>query len=90
MIHLYREQPTATIGGFRVRTGNFAQNGAFPVAEGVNFTIHSHYATSCELLLFHNSETEPYARIPFPSFCRIGDVYSMIVYDLDIEQFEYC
>lgn len=90
MIHLYREQPTATIAGFRVRTGNFAQNGAYPVAEGVNFTIHSHYATSCELVLFHNSETVPYARIPFPSFCRIGDVYSMIVYDLDIENFEYC
>ena len=45
---------------------------AMVVPGGVNFTIHSHGATSCELLLFHRKETVPYATIPFPSHYRIG------------------
>ena len=45
--------------------------------------------TSCDLLLFHPEEEEPYAIIPFPKSYKIGDVYSMIVYDLKSEDFEY-
>lgn len=44
---------------------------------------------TCELLLFHRKEPEPYAVIPFPENCRIGDVFSMMVFGLDIEEFEY-
>ena len=32
---------------------------------------------------------EPFAEIPFPDEFRIGDVFSMIVYDLDYENLEY-
>ena len=32
---------------------------------------------------------EPYARIPFPEKYRIGHVFSMIVFGLDIGDFEY-
>ena len=32
---------------------------------------------------------EPFAILPFPESYKIGDVYSMIVFDLDIETFEY-
>ncbi len=82
-------QPMGEISGFPVRPGLFDVNGTMVLAFGVNFTIHTHGGTSCELLLFHRGEEEPYAVLPFPDEYKIGDVYSMIVYDLDIEDFEY-
>ena len=51
--------------------------------------MHTSNGTSCDLLLFHPGEEEPYAIIPFPESYKIGDVYSMIVYDLKSEDFEY-
>lgn len=51
--------------------------------------MHTSHGTSCDLLLFHPDEEEPYAVIPFPESYKIGDVYSMIVYDLKAEEFEY-
>ena len=64
-------------------------NGATAIPCGVNFTVHSFHATSCELLLFRRMEDEPYAIIPFPENYKIGKVYSMIVFGLNIEDFEY-
>lgn len=81
--------PTDDIGGFKVRPGNFLSNGAVRVDEGVNFTIHSNGAKSCSLCLFHIGEHEPYAVIPFPESCRLGDTYSMVVYGLKPKDFEY-
>ncbi len=78
-----------TISGYDVRPGFYDINGATAIPGGVNFTIHSNQATSCELLLFHRTEEEPYAVLPFPNNYRIGNVYSMIVFELDIEEFEY-
>ncbi len=78
------------INGFDVRPGNYLLNGAFCVPEGVNFTIHSVHALGCELVLFHPMEKDPYAVIPFPEAYRIGNTYSMIVYGLNIKDFEYC
>lgn len=81
--------PLDEVAGFGVRPGYFHINGATEVADGVNFTIYSHNATYCELCLFHRTEEEPYAILPFPEHYRIGNVYSMIVFGLDIEEFEY-
>ena len=64
-------------------------NGAVRVDEGVNFTIHSNGAESCSLCLFRVGEHEPYAVIPFPESCRLGDTYSMVVYGLKPKDFEY-
>lgn len=77
------------INGFKVRPGFFDLNGASEFSCGVNFTVHTSHGTSCDLLLFHPDEEEPYAVIPFPDSYKIGDVYSMIVYDLKAEEFEY-
>ncbi|MDO4338750.1 MAG: alpha-amylase family glycosyl hydrolase [Eubacteriales bacterium] len=77
------------IAGFEVRPGMFDVNGAMVLPNGVNFTVHTRHGTSCELLLFHRGEEEPYAILPFPEEYKIGDVYSMIVFGLDIEEFEY-
>ena len=70
---------TEEIAGFRVRPGMFDVNGAMALSFGVNFTIQTHYGTNVELLLFRPAAKEPYAVLPFPESCRIGDVYSIPV-----------
>ena len=85
-IHLV---PMDNIAGFDVRPGFYEINGATAIPGGVNFTVYSHGATSVELLLFKRQAQEPFAVLPFPQRYRIGNVYSMIVFKLDIEQFEY-
>jgi len=86
MIHMV---PMDEIAGFEVRPGIYELNGAMTIPCGVNFTIHSHGATSCELLLFHRMEYTPFAVLKFPEHYRIGNVYSMIVFKLNIQEFEY-
>lgn len=81
--------PLDTISGFPVHPGFYRMNGAYEIADGVSFTVSSHEATSCTLLLFHPMESEPYARIPIPENYRIGDTYSILIYGLKIEEFEY-
>ena len=85
-IHLV---PLNNIAGFDVRPGFYEINGATAIPGGVNFTVHSKGAVSVELLLFHRTENEPFAVLPFPPHYRIGNVYSMIVFKLNIEEFEY-
>ncbi len=85
-IHLV---PMDTISGFDVRPGFYEINGATAIPGGVNFTVYSHGAYSIELLLFKRRAQEPFAVLPFPQSYRIGNVYSMIVFKLDIEEFEY-
>ena len=55
----------------------------------MSFTINSHGATRCTLLLFKPQASKPYARIPFPDSYRIGDTYSMLVFDIKPDEFEY-
>ena len=81
--------PMGEIAGFQVRPGLFDSNGAVASEVGVNFTVHTQNGRSCELLLFHKGEEEPYAVLPFPDEYKVGDVYSMIVFGLKIEDFEY-
>ena len=81
--------PMDIINGFEVRPGMYEINGATAIPCGVNFTVYSYGATSCELLLYKRMEQEPYAVIPFPESYKIGKVYSMIVFGLNICDFEY-
>lgn len=81
--------PTDTINGFKVRPGLFLTNGAQIVPGGVNFSVYSSGAKSCELVLYNSHEKEPFAVIPYPESYRIGSVFSMIVFDLDYEDLEY-
>ena len=41
--------PLGEIAGYPVRPGMFDVNGAMALPSGVNFTIHTHEGTSCEL-----------------------------------------
>ena len=75
--------------GYKIRPGLYGVNGALPLRGGVNFTVHSSGATGVTLLLFRREARKPYAKIPFPKHYRIGHVWSMLVFGLDIEEFEY-
>lgn len=81
--------PIDEINGFLVRPGFYHLSGTTPMDNAVNFTVTSVGAIFCELLLFHRSEEEPFAVIPFPETYRIGHVYSMIVFGLNIVDLEY-
>ncbi|WP_244834734.1 glycogen debranching protein GlgX [Clostridium sp. BJN0001] len=81
--------PTHETDGIKYRIGSVLPYGASIVPNGVNFSIFSKYATSCELVLFKKREKKPYAVIPFPDEFRIGDVFSMIVFDIDYDDVEY-
>lgn len=81
--------PTHEYNGIKYRIGKVLPYGASIVPCGVNFSIFSKHATSCELVLYKKREKEPYAIIPFPDEFRIGDVFSMIVFDIDYETLEY-
>jgi len=81
--------PTHTYGEFQLRPGKPLPFGATIVPGGVNFSIYSRHATTCELVLFRKHESEPFGTIPFPDEFRIGNVFTMIVFDLDYEEIEY-
>lgn len=81
--------PLDVVEGFKIRPGFFRMYGACVASNGVSFTINSHGATRCTLLLFKPQASKSYARIPFPDSYRIGDTYSMLVFDIKPDEFEY-
>lgn len=81
--------PLDVVEGFKIRPGFFRMYGACVASNGVSFTINSHGATRCTLLLFKPQAPKPYARISFPDSYRIGDTYSMLVFDIKPDEFEY-
>ncbi|MDO4805603.1 MAG: alpha-amylase family glycosyl hydrolase, partial [Lachnospiraceae bacterium] len=81
--------PTNSINGVEYCAGHVLPFGATLGEGAVNFSIFSRDATACTLLLYHSGEEEPFVRIPFPKEFRIGNVFSMQVFDLDIEDVEY-
>ena len=90
MPHRRHYTPVETIGGFDVRPGLYTLQGATALGYAVNFTVHSSHATACSLALFHRKAETPYAVIPIPDDYRIGDTWSIMVFDLDIYEVEYC
>ncbi|MGK7903923.1 MAG: glycogen debranching protein GlgX [Hormoscilla sp.] len=81
--------PTHSYGEYKLRRGKPFPFGATIVPSGINFSIFSSHATSCTLVLFKKDAKEPMAEIPFPEEFRIGNVYCMVVFDLDYENLEY-
>ncbi|MEW5871006.1 MAG: glycogen debranching protein GlgX [Chloroflexota bacterium] len=81
--------PTHEHQGYALRPGKPIPFGASTVPGGINFSIYSSHATSCILVLFEKGASQPRVEIPFPDEFRIGNVWSMVVYDLDIENTEY-
>ncbi|MCX7713323.1 MAG: glycogen debranching protein GlgX [Chthoniobacterales bacterium] len=84
-----RLEPTHEYGNFRLRYGHPLPFGASHVPEGINFSVYSKHATACTLVLFERGAEKPLAEIPFPPEFKLGDVFAMIVYDLEHGQIEY-
>ena len=81
--------PTHRSGDLEYRAGQVFPFGASLAAGGVNFSIYSKNATGCTLVLYHHGQAEPFAEIPFPESFRVGNVYTMLVFGLNIETVEY-
>ena len=81
--------PTDSVGDVSFRRGRVLPFGATVMDGGVNLSIYSKEATACTLLLFHEGEREPFAEIPFPQEFRIGNVYTMMIFGINVESTEY-
>lgn len=81
--------PTHSYGEFAMRKGDPLMWGVTDAHQGINFTVFSRHAVSCTLVLFHPGQSQPWAEIPFPPEFRQGDLFSMLVFDLEPEEFEY-
>lgn len=80
---------TDRVAGFALRPGRVYPFGAWPVPGGISFSIGSHHATACTLVLYERGQTQPFAEIPFPQKFRIGNVFAMTVLGLDPDHIEY-
>ena len=81
--------PTHEYEGYKLRAGKPFPFGATSVPGGFNFSVFSSNSTSCTLVLFDKGAPTPKVEIPFREEFRIGNVYSMVVFDIDIEAIEY-
>lgn len=81
--------PTHRHGDLLLRAGRPYPFGASVVPGGLNFSVFSRYATGCTLVLYERGAATPFAEIPFHDAFRIGHVFSMVVFGLDLESIEY-
>ncbi len=82
--------PTNKIKEYEYRRGRMLPFGASFQSDGaVNFSIFSSDATGCTLVLYKKGEEKPYVEIPLPAEFRVGNVYSILIYGLNIEEIEY-
>jgi isoamylase len=94
--------PTHIFNQFKLRPGHPYPFGANPVPGGINFSVFSRHADYCVLVLFKKGAPQPFVEIPFRGMFtkpvtsepfwgdfRIGNVFSMIVFDLSVEEIEY-
>jgi glycogen operon protein len=94
--------PTHHYQGFKLRPGHAYPFGATLAPGGINFAIFSRHANYCVLVLFERGQDKPLIEIPFRGMFqkietdepvwgefRIGNVFTMTVFDLDYENIEY-
>ncbi len=82
-------QPTHQHNNLKMRVGRPLPFGATVMGNGVNFSIFSRHATSCTLVLYEKGHLNPFEEIPFPPEFRVGNVFTMMVFGLNIERIEY-
>ena len=81
--------PTHKIGSLEYCAGRVFPFGATITDGGVNFSIFSKDATSCTLLLYNRGEKNPFCEIEFLPEFRIGNVFSIMVFGINVENTEY-
>jgi isoamylase len=80
---------TREISGYRVGRGRPLPYGATIVPGGVNFSVYSDRATAMALVLFERGAPSPTAVLPIPESFRVGSVFALTVFGLDLENLEY-
>ena len=88
-MNIFNQPATDRIGGLEYGPGHVYPFGATLIGAGVNFSVFSMEATSCTLVLYKHGQREPWLEIPFHESFRIGNVYAMMVFGLNIESVEY-
>ena len=81
--------PTHEYQGYKIARRQSFPFGATAVPGGVNFSV---YSSPCDLLYagpVRKGRAGAAGRDPFPDEFRIGNVWAMIVFDLDYENTEY-
>lgn len=81
--------PTKEVNGYKIGRGRAIPFGSSYVDNGVNFSIASTKAKSCTLVLFYDGELEPFVEIEFPEEFKVGNVFTMVLFDLDFSNIEY-
>ncbi|HXR72573.1 glycogen debranching protein GlgX [Actinocrinis sp.] len=81
--------PTHRIAGLDVCPGRPLPFGATPVDGGVNFSVYSNRAAAMTLVLYQRGKPAPFAELPLPDAFRIGGVFAVTVFGLDLEDLEY-
>lgn len=84
-----RPQATDYQDGFAFCPGFPLPFGASPVPGGVNFSFYSRSATACNLVLFEAGASHPMVEIAIPEHFRLGEVFAIIVLDIDPAHIEY-
>ena len=75
--------------GFAFCAGYPLPFGAQRVTGGVNFAFHSRSAHACTLVLYEVGALQPIVEIAIPDNFRIGDVFAIIVLNIDPNNIEY-
>ena len=76
--------------GIKYCRGHVLPYGATVLYSGVvNSSVSSKDTAYAELLIYHLGDREPFVINPFPDEFRIGSIFTMMVFDLDIENIEY-
>ncbi len=81
--------PTRQIRGYGVRRGAPIPLGATLVSGGVNFSVFARHAERVTLILHRPGIPGPLVELPIPEEFRIGDIWAMTVFDLDVDDIEY-
>ena len=82
-------QPKDHLDGHDICPGNPMLKGATIFSTGVNFSIASHGVSSVSLCLFPIGSTLPFLTLPLSDHYRFGDVWSVFVFGLSPDDFEY-
>lgn len=80
---------TQANAGLHVGAGFPLPYGATVIHNGINFSVFSNHAERATLVLFRKGKPDPFAEIPFPEKYRVGNAFTLQVYDLDSATIEY-
>ncbi len=74
---------------FTIKKGNPFPLGAYPLNNGIQFSMVSTDGSNSGIILMSRKEAGKTEKIAFPEGCRVGNIYSMIVENISEHDFAY-